>query len=408
MKLLLIVLLAALPTCLQAQALGVAFSGVITNPTPTCCYEEQFASKLAALGNQHVLVPVPFEGLIHLFATNGTLLRSFTNPMPRGRFGSERIIVSAPSAGNFFQQPGAVYLFSTTGTLLTTITNPNPNVPTSGFGIAVAGVGDHVLVGTPGAQHEGVDNAGLAYLFTTNGSLVTVFTNPGPANSLFARTLTMLGHDRVVIGAPFSSGTGAAYLFHTNGTLLQSFTSPEPQSQGQFGAALALVGHVLAIGAYRESWASHSEAGRVHLFKTNGVLLRTFVSPPPGFYAAGERFGVALASIGTNALYIGADRAWANGFGSVQAGKVFHVELRSSSIALTITRHDAEHVRLLWPNYPGFAPEVRSTPTAESNQWETVPPPYPFAFILSNGVYYRFFSATLPATNVQFFRLRQP
>lgn len=66
-------------------------------------------------------------------------------------------------------EAGAVYLFSTNRVLLTTITNPTPALEDH-FGYAVAAVGnDRIFVGAWG-DNTGSNNAGAAYLFTTNGA----------------------------------------------------------------------------------------------------------------------------------------------------------------------------------------------------------------------------------------------
>jgi hypothetical protein len=54
------------------------------------------------------------------------------------------------------------------------------------------------------------------YLFSTNGTLLTTFTNPMPASyDNFGYSVAAVGNDRMLIGAYLDNNTGAAYLFST-------------------------------------------------------------------------------------------------------------------------------------------------------------------------------------------------
>jgi len=145
-------------------------------------------------------------------------------------------------------------------------------------------------------------------LFSTNGTLLTTFTNPTPAASdYFGVSVAAVGSDRVLIGA-YSDNTGAgdagaAYLFSTNGTLLTTFTNPTPAGTDYFGISVAAVGNNrVLIGAYSASTGA-TDTGAAYLFSTNGILLTTFTNPTP---AAGDYFGYSVAAVGNDRLLIGA------------------------------------------------------------------------------------------------------
>ena len=136
-------------------------------------------------------------------------------------------------------------------------------------------------------------------------SLSTTFTNPTPANGDgFGVTVAVVGTDRVLIGAPSdntgATGAGAAYLFSTNGTLLTTFTNPTPANMEEFGSAVAAVGtDGVLIGAYQ---ANIGTGGAAYLFRTNGTLLTTFTNPTP---ANGPNFGSAVSGLGVDKVLIG-------------------------------------------------------------------------------------------------------
>jgi hypothetical protein len=74
----------------------------------------------------------------------------------------------------------------------------------------------------------GVSQVGRAYLFDTNGVLLTTFTNPSPASvQAFGFSVATVGSDLVLIG----SGGGGPFLFNTNGKLLTTFTKPTKGGQ---------------------------------------------------------------------------------------------------------------------------------------------------------------------------------
>ena len=135
--------------------------------------------------------------------------------------------------------------------LVKTFPNPTPAAGDS-FSWSVAALGnDHVLIGAP---YDGPTNAGAVYLFGTNGTLLTTFTNPSPAyttwfgnpdwdGDLFGLAIAGLSGDRVLIGAPYDGSLwdGKVYVFRTNGTLLTTINTPSMYGGGDRPGALYLI-----------------------------------------------------------------------------------------------------------------------------------------------------------------------
>jgi hypothetical protein len=315
-----------------------------TNPTPAV--NDLFGNSVAAVGSDRVLAGAPYDdtgatdaGAAYLFNTNGTLLTTFTNPIPAyqdcfgnavAAVGTDKVLIAAPYDDTGAINAGAAYLFSTNGTLLTTFTNPTP-AASDVFGSAVAGVGaDKVLIGAY-LDDTGAYDAGAAYLFSTNGTLLTTFTNPTPASSdYFGYALAAVGTDKVLIGA-YSDNTGAAdagaaYLFSTNGALLTTFTNPTPAASDYFGYAVAAVGtEKVLIGAYNDGTGA-TGAGAAYLFSTNGTFLTTFTNPTPANY---DYFGYAVAAVGTDKVLIG---AYSDNTGATDAGAAYLFSLDTPSV----------------------------------------------------------------------------
>lgn len=251
--------------------------------------------------------------------------------------GDDRLIVGAPNStlGAIVSGGvGAVFLYSSLDanpTPLTTITNPSP-VPNGRFGASVAGVGDdRILIGAPGNS----GNGGKAYLFNTNGLLLTSFTNPitylsGAA--AFGKSVAALGSDRVII-----SSQGRGFLFGVNGTLLTTFT-PSPFPNAYFGSSVAAVGSDRVLIGGRQAGTN---TGAAFLFSTNGTLLVTLTNPTG---ATNDSFGITVAAVGSDRVLVG-DTSGTNG------GAVY-----SFSLVPTLDIHPTPAPTLA-VSWPLFAPD---------------------------------------------------
>lgn len=446
----------------RAQVVTATLSTTFTNPTPVS--NDQFGSAVAALGTDRVIIGAVFDdtgatdaGAAYLFTTNGTLLTTFTNPIPalNGNFGAavaavgtDRVIVGAYGGGG--SGADGAYLFNTNGTLLITFTNPTP-ASQDHFGSSVASVGESMVIISAPHDNASVLYGGAVYLFSTNGTLIRTFTKATPAAfDYFGISVAAVGTDKVIIGDLYDDTTalnaGAAYLYSTNGTLLTTFTNPTPAALDAFGSAVAAVGtDKVIIGAYQDDTGA-TNAGSAYLFSTNGALLRTFTNPTP---ANSDYFGYAVAGVGADKVLVGAYRdyhagmpgaaylfstngtlltkltnstpgvvdyfGWAvagMGEDKVIVGAVFGQGAGTAHLynfgspappRLTDERVAGGNVRFTWPlSATGFVIErtanIVSLPA--TNSWSQVPFPYQ-----TNATQ---ISVTVTPAGNQFYRLRQP
>jgi hypothetical protein len=285
-------------------------------------------------------------GAAYLFSTNGTLITTFTNPTPAAfdlfgnsvaALGSDRVVIGAYEDDTGGSDAGAAYLFSTNGTLLTTFTNPTPAL-VDYFGWSVAAVGsDRVVIGAY-LDDTGAPDAGAAYLFSTNGTLLTTFTNPAPAvGDWFGNSVAALGNDRLIISASQADtgagDAGAVYLFSANGTLLTTFTNPTPKGGELFGKSVAAIGSDrVLVGAYQDNTGA-THAGAAYLFSTNGTLLTIFTNPSP---AVNDDFGNWVAAFGSDRVVIG---AFQDDTGATNAGAAYLFSAPYPPPALKIVRN---------------------------------------------------------------------
>lgn len=387
-----------------------------TNPFPAT--NDYFGGSLAAVGTDRVLIGAHWgdvgatnAGVGYLYDTNGMLLTTFTNPTPASldhfganlaAFGSDRVLIGASLDNMGAADAGVAYLFHTDGTLLTVFTNPTP-AASDEFGSSVAARGtDQVLVGSVYDDLRAA-NAGAVYLFNTNGAVLGAFTNPLPTSlDYFGQTVTMWDSNRVLIAASGedrgANQAGVAYLFSSDGVLLTTFTNPAPAINDWFGSSLAAVGNDrVLIGAFLDDLGA-TNAGAAYLFSTNGMLLTTFTNPA---VTVDGRFGDVVEALGEERVLIGAPR---NHTATTDAGVAYLFSLQPLGAEiprLTVGVTNANLVIVSWPSsWIGWTLQENTNGVASVN-WSTAPGP-----IQDDGV-----TRTLivnPPTGNRFYRLLKP
>lgn len=315
----------------------------LTSPHPQAF--AQFGSSMSASGGL-VVVGSPDEnvsgrqaaGAAYVFSLKtGMLVRSFTSPnvQPNGHFGcSVAISGSVVVIGAYFETVagmvggGRAYVYSLGGTLLTTLVSPN--LATGGdFGSAVGVSGSRVIVGAPGENAFGQSAAGHAYLFRTTGALITQLTSPeaefygGDNASLFGQAVA-IGGPFAVVGAeqesaPAGANAGHAYVFRSSdGQLEQVLTSPNAANGGGFGAAVAVRGPTVVVGAPFEDVGSYFEEGHAYAFQASTGRLTAVFSAPGN--ANQSFFGMAVG-IAKGIVVVGAPDAPVSS--QIEAGQAY-------------------------------------------------------------------------------------
>jgi len=273
---------------------------------------ESFGFAIAADGDRVLIGAVGDRpGAIYYF--EGDVLRHRLEPLPsNGSFGAAValagpwLIVGSPSEMQSGYQRGAVRVYdAASGTLVRTFPNPSPVSQTTGFGSALAVVGNEVLIG--GTVGFALDPpADMVYVYDlATGALVRTYADPaGPdLTHGFGASLAPLG-DRIVIGSPgyrtsvSEDAYGRAYVLDAeSGALLRTIENPEPNVTRDFGRTLAVVGGLVAIGSPNVGRANN---GAAHLVDPlSGAFVRTLRRPFPG---DPDNFGRALAPLGSELL----------------------------------------------------------------------------------------------------------
>ncbi len=129
------------------------------------------------------------------------------------------------------------------------------------FGAALALYGNVLAVGEPGGAEVHLYNV-------VSGALLRTII--GPAGSRFGAAVAMHGN-RLAVGAPENNGgRGAVFVFDVrNGTQLNALPilHPAPNANDNFGAAVALTGDWLMVGAPKDNTIRGTDAGSAFVFE---------------------------------------------------------------------------------------------------------------------------------------------
>src|SRR5207244_4025539 len=132
------------------------------------------------------------------------------------------------------------------------------------FGSSVAVSSNIVVVGAP-FDYTGAVDSGSAYVFNaTTGALIATLNNPTPAVEDYFGLSVAVSGNTVVVGAygddTGNTNAGSAYVFNAaTGALVATLNNPTPAASDYFGAAVAVSGNTVAVGAFFDNTgASHS------------------------------------------------------------------------------------------------------------------------------------------------------
>jgi hypothetical protein len=274
--------------------------------------------------------------------------------------GSDRFVVGLPWREQYdgvalqvVTNVGEVRIYSATGTRIAIV--PNPIVEAgAGFGYSVAGgvSSTRFAVGAPFHDFSQFNDTGRVYIYDQDGGQVHNFVNPERAeDDRFGSVLAGLGSNLVAIGAPLddagATGSGRVYIYHQiiTFTRLATVSNPAPANGDRFGSALALVGtDRLVIGAEQDDTTA-GNAGQVYLCDLDGNVIKGIGPPSP---SGGDYFGRAVAGVGTDWFVVGApesDVQTTSAGGKTQtvqdAGRVFLFD-HDGNLLRTITNPDPQ------------------------------------------------------------------
>jgi len=168
-----------------------------------------------------------------------------------------------------------------------TLESPNPENG-AWYGYQVKLGGNIILIDEPYADVDDFKDAGKVYIYDVYGNLISTLQSPEPGNVYnFGYRLDTFG-DTIIIKDRLATvddlrDAGKAHVFTTDGTYQITLQSPEPRQGGAFGTA----------GIYEDIIVIYEKTseGRVHIFDNEGEYLKTLHSPAP---KVAGRFGRSI------------------------------------------------------------------------------------------------------------------
>ncbi|MFI4881355.1 MAG: GC-type dockerin domain-anchored protein, partial [Phycisphaerales bacterium JB064] len=199
-------------------------------------------------------------------------------------------------------------------------------MPEDHFGISVSVNGDRAVVGA--ARGEGASaDSGAAYVFEfgTGGWSQTakLFAPEGVSGDVLGLSVALQG-DTIVVGAPGEDSNGAAHVFAYDGANwqhAQKLTASDATESDAFGAAVALNGNTLVVGA-PQAGADGDEAGACYVFEFDGSQWVEAQKLRPTTIDDRDEFGLSIA-IDTDTILAGAPEFDDGSIGIVQPGAAF-------------------------------------------------------------------------------------
>ncbi len=185
------------------------------------------------------------------------------------------------------------------------------------FGASVGLSGGTALVGAPGADGSGAAEAGSAWVFVAQPagwSVQALLAAPGAASGDGFGAAVAVAGDTLVVGAPGRDGpgaadAGAAYVFVRNGatwTLQALLVASDAAADDGFGAAVALQGDTLLVGSPEGGPPGQPDAGASYVFVRSGGAWSEQARLAASDAASGDAFGASVALSGDTAL-VGAE-----------------------------------------------------------------------------------------------------
>jgi hypothetical protein len=188
------------------------------------------------------------------------------------------------------------------------------------FGWAVAIDGDTIVVGAP----QGGGDAGKVYVFQHTGSVwmeqVKLVADDPQRRVIAFGTAVAIDSDRIVVGAPFSevsfTPTGSSYVFRRAGAAWSQEAVLAPAVDvlnDRFGASVAIRGDVIGVGAPEYL----TGPGSAYVFQNDGVAWGEGTKLASANTSFQAQFGAAIAVDGQTIVVGAPDDDHPNGSGSV-------------------------------------------------------------------------------------------
>jgi len=185
-----------------------------------------------------------------------------------------------------------------------TLESPNPE-NNSWYGYQVKISGNIVVLCEPYGDTDEFIDAGIVYVYDTDGTLLSTLQSPTPGNNDQFGSRFELFEDTIIVGELSDiedlQWAGRIHVFTADGTLQYTLQSEEPRFAGYFGGnSIAFEGETMVISETNAE-TEPGMAGKIHLYDSEGVYLKSLLSPSPKVRG---RFGDAI-EVGEGLILVG-------------------------------------------------------------------------------------------------------
>ncbi len=220
-------------------------------------------------------------------------------------------------------------------TLQQTLQAPSDIMSGGRYGSSSALDGNRLVLGSTGDSTVANVGGGVKIFDATTGALQMTISSPVAQSSQEFGSSVILQGDRLIIAARRTHGTkiaqGSVYVYDlasaTPTVPVLSIPNPEPSDNDFFGAAVALSGNRLVVGANNNDTGA-TDSGRVYVYDLAGatptVHTLAINNPTPG---ASDSFGISLALEG-NTLVVSST---GDDTGATNAGIAYVFDLGSGT-----------------------------------------------------------------------------
>lgn len=253
-----------------------------------------------------------------------------------------RVAIGAQNADpGAISSSGSVYVFTRSGSiwLEETMLAGSDREANDHFGYAVAlsGVADRLIVGTPHADPSALGSAGKVYIFSRSGIVwseeAIIVASNAAANAVFGSSVDMdaLG-DRVVIGAWGASpggltGAGSAYVYLRTGTTWAEETilnASDGAASSRFGFSVSITnaGDKITVGATHAAVSATVNAGQSYVYTRAGAVWTELAVLSASDAETSAHFGYSTA-VSADGTRIASGSDLGDVGGVVDSGKVY-------------------------------------------------------------------------------------
>ncbi|NCO03742.1 MAG: hypothetical protein GW903_06090 [Alphaproteobacteria bacterium] len=201
-------------------------------------------------------------------------------------------VIGAPYDDDIGAASGSAYIFNIkTGEQIHKLI-ANDGAPDDRFGYAVSINGKYAIAGAYWHDHNGIINAGAAYIFDiiTGAQVQKLIADDAIANAVFGQNVSISG-EYAVVGAPSDnqngSGSGSIYIFDiASGEQIKKLTASDGAPSDSYGTSIQIENSTIIVGALRGN-GNVSDSGSAYIYRGNWderFRAETACFPDPMFF----------------------------------------------------------------------------------------------------------------------------